>query len=114
MKYFTWDAEKNEKLREGAKMAKLDKAEKELLKSVERGEWKSVRRLETERKRYKKYAEMTLKKDCRINIRISAQDLEAIQKRAVEEGLPYQTLISSLLHKYASGRLVDREVATSR
>jgi len=90
-------------------MAKLDREERELLKSVERGGWKSVRRLEAERTRYQKYAEATFKKGRRINIRISAQDLEAIQKRALEEGLPYQTLISSLLHKYASGRLVEKE-----
>ena len=95
-------------------MAKLDRKEKELLESVERGEWKSVRGLETERGRYQKYAEATFKKSRRVNIRISAKDLEAIQKRALEEGLLYQTLISSLLHKYASGRLVEKESATSR
>ena len=93
-------------------MAKLDQEEKELLKSVERGEWKSVRRPQADRGRYRKYAEATFKKGRRINIRISAQDLDAIQKRAVEEGLPYQTLISSLLHKYASGRLVEKEGLT--
>jgi predicted DNA binding CopG/RHH family protein len=43
-----------------------------------------------------------------VNIRISAKDLEALQKRALEEGLPYQTLIASLLHKYVAGRLVER------
>ena len=47
----------------------------------------------------------TLRKDRRVNIRLSSKDLEAIQKPALAEGLPYQTLISSLLHKYASGRL---------
>ena len=47
----------------------------------------------------------TFRKDRRLNIRISTKDLEAIQKRALEEGLPYQTLIASLLHRYASGRL---------
>ncbi len=95
-------------------MAKLDRKEKEFLESVERGEWKSVRRLKAERGRYQKYAEATFKKGRRINIRISAKDLEAIQKRAFEEGLPYQTLISSLLHKYVSGRLVEKESLTSR
>ena len=49
----------------------------------------------------------TFRKDRRLNIRLSSKDLEAIQKRALAEGLPYQTLISSLLHKYASGRLKD-------
>ncbi len=95
-------------------MAKLDRKEKELLESFERGEWKSVRRLESERGRYQTYAESTFKKNRRVNIRISEKDLEAIQKRALEEGIPYQTLISSLLHKYASGRLIDKESLTSR
>ena len=86
-------------------MAKLDAKEKELLDSVERGEWRSVRGLKGERRRYGRYAAATFRKDRRVNIRISTKDLEAIQKRALEEGLPYQTLISSLLHKYVAGRL---------
>jgi predicted DNA binding CopG/RHH family protein len=93
-------------------MAKLDKKEKELLESVEKGEWKTVARIKSERNRYRKYAEATFKKDRRINIRISSKDLIAIQKRALEEGIPYQTLISSLLHKYASGRLAEKESLT--
>jgi predicted DNA binding CopG/RHH family protein len=44
----------------------------------------------------------------RVNIRIARRDLEGIQKRALAEGIPYQTLIASVLHKYVSGRLVDR------
>ena len=94
-------------------MAKLDRKEKELLESFERGEWKSIRKLESERGRYQTYAESTFKKNRRVNIRISEKDLEAIQKRALEEGIPYQTLISSLLHKYVSGRLIDKESLTS-
>lgn len=86
-------------------MAKLDAKEKELLDSVERGKWRSVRGLKGERRRYGRYAAATFRKDRRINIRISTKDLETIQKRALEEGLPYQTLISSLLHKYVAGRL---------
>jgi predicted DNA binding CopG/RHH family protein len=84
---------------------KLDADEKELLESVERGEWRSARGAKRQRGRYSRYARATFRKDRRLNIRISTKDLEAIQKRALEEGLPYQTLISSLLHKYASGRL---------
>ncbi len=95
-------------------MAKLDRKEKELLESFERGEWKSVRRLESERGRYQTFAESTFKKNRRVNIRISEKDLEAIQKRALEEGIPYQTLISSLLHKYVSGRLIDKGSLTRR
>ena len=57
--------------------------------------------------RYSRYAKATFRKDRRLNIRLSSKDLEAIQKRALAEGLPYQTLIASLLHKYASGRLKE-------
>ncbi|MBK5295194.1 MAG: antitoxin [Acidobacteriia bacterium] len=84
---------------------KLDRKEKEIADSVERGEWRSIPELKEERKRYDGYAAATFRKDKRVNIRISSKDLEAIQKRAMEEGLPYQTLISSLLHKFVSGRL---------
>jgi len=89
-------------------MSKLSRKEKELLESTERGKWKAVRRVRSEAKRYQEYAEATFRKDRRVNIRISRKDLEAIQKRALEEGIPYQTLISSLLHKYVSGRLVEK------
>ena len=84
---------------------RLDPKEKELADSVERGEWRSIRGQKRERKRYSGYAAATFRKDRRVNIRISNKDLEAIQKRALEEGIPYQTLISSLLHKYVSRRL---------
>jgi len=85
---------------------KIDAREKELLESVERGEWKSVGGGKHERTRYTRYAKATFRKD-RLNIRLSSKDLEAIQKRALAEGLPYQTLIASLLHKYATGRLKE-------
>ena len=84
---------------------KADAKEQHILESVERGEWRSVRGLKRERTRYARSAMATFRKDRRVNIRISGKDLDAIRKRALEEGLPYQTLISSLLHKYASGRL---------
>jgi predicted DNA binding CopG/RHH family protein len=87
---------------------KLDAEEKELLTSYEADEWESVGDLEKAGQTYSQYAEATFKKDRRVNIRISNKDLEAIQKRALEEGLPYQTLIASVLHKFVSGRLVDR------
>ena len=86
-------------------MTRLDAEEKKILASVERGEWRSVKGGKRERGRYTAYAKATFRKDRRLNIRISSKDLEAIQKRALEEGLPYQTLVSSILHKYASGRL---------
>lgn len=86
---------------------KLDADEKELLESVEGGEWKSAGGGKRERARYSRYAKATFRKDRRLNIRLSTKDLEAIQKRALAEGLPYQTLIASLLHKYAAGRLKE-------
>ena len=82
---------------------KVDADENGLLESVERGEWKSVRSGKRKRTRYSRYARATFRRDRRLNIRLSSKDPEAIQKRALAEGLLYQTLISSLLHKYASG-----------
>src|SRR5437660_4890567 len=78
---------------------KIDADEKDLLESVERGEWKSAKGGKRERSRYTRYAKATFRKDRRLNIRLSSKDLEAIQKRALAEGLPYQTLISSLLQQ---------------
>jgi predicted DNA binding CopG/RHH family protein len=86
---------------------KLDVDEQELLESVDRGEWKSTGGRKRERARYVRNAKATFRKDRRLNIRLSSKDLEAIQKRALAEGLPYQTLIASLLHKYAAGRLKE-------
>jgi predicted DNA binding CopG/RHH family protein len=86
----------------------LDQEEQELLASFEAGEWQSVSDASSEIERYQQYARATLKKDRRVNIRLSVSDLEAIQRRAAEEGLPYQTLMASVLHKYAAGRLVER------
>ena len=69
----------------------------------------SVPNKESEIRRYASYAKAALKKDKRINIRISEKDLESIQNMAIEEGIPYQTLISSLIHKFASGRIGERK-----
>ncbi len=91
-------------------MTKLDQEESELLRTAEADEWKSVRGKKNEVSRYALYAKATFRKDRRINIRISTKDLEALQKRALEEGIPYQTLVSSVLHKYVSGRLAERSV----
>ena len=89
-------------------MAKLDKEEKDLLDSFERDEWKPVTDIEVESDNYREYARKSFKKDIRVNIRLSKRDLEAIQKRAIEEGIPYQTLMGSILHKYADGRLKEK------
>ena len=87
---------------------KLTKEEKDILKSVERGEWRRIPDFEKEAKRYQESARATLRKDKRVNIRMTERDLVRIQKKALEEGLPYQTLISSILHKYISGRFVEK------
>jgi len=61
-----------------------------------------------EAKRYEQYARATFRQDKRVNIRISERDLVKIQKKALEEGLPYQTLMSSILHKFVGGWLVEK------
>ena len=62
-------------------------------------------------KKYTSYARSASKKDKRINIRLAGNDLEHLQKIAVQEGLPYQTLVASLIHKYVTGRLVEKRGA---
>ena len=88
---------------------KLDEEEKDLLSSFEKGEWKKTGNMDEEIKHHVEYAKATHRKDKRINIRISEKDLELIKRKALGEGIPYQTLISGLIHKYTSGRLVDKE-----
>ncbi|MCD4846927.1 MAG: antitoxin [Candidatus Aegiribacteria sp.] len=90
------------------KKLKLEEEEKEILESFERDEWEPVADLEKEVKKHQVYARNTLKKDKRINIRISSKDLEELQLVAVEDGIPYQTLISSILHRFLSGRLIEK------
>jgi len=87
---------------------KLDREETELLHSYETEEWTSTDDLEADAQIYQEYARATFRKDRRVNIRISSKDLEGIQKRALEEGIPYQTLIASIIHKYVAERLVER------
>lgn len=86
-------------------MHKLSTEEKELMDSVERGDWKRVSNFEKEKKNAILAARATLRKDKRVNIRISQNDLDYLQKKAYEEGIPYQTLMSSVLHRFAHGRL---------
>ncbi|MBI5642641.1 MAG: antitoxin [Deltaproteobacteria bacterium] len=90
------------------KKAKLSRDERDILKSFEQGEWKSVKDLDAEKKKAIEVARATFRKDRRVNIRISTKDLEDIRKKAVEEGIPYQTLIASVLHKYVAGRLKEK------
>jgi predicted DNA binding CopG/RHH family protein len=87
------------------KKAKLDREEKELLESFERGEWSSIRGRQAEVSRLGAAARATLRKNRRINIRLLDRDVIGLQAKAAEEGMPYQTLISSVLHKYLAGSL---------
>jgi len=86
---------------------KLSKEEKEILESYEKDEWVSVSS-PSEIAKYKAAAKSTFKKDKRVNIRISEMDLELLREKALIEGLPYQTLMSSVLHKYVTGRLKEK------
>ncbi len=90
------------------KQFNLSDEEVELLDSLESNEWNSVENLKDEMSFHQTIARNTLKKDKRVNLRMSSKDLEDIKTYAVEEGLPYQTLMSSVLHKFITGRLVDR------
>ena len=85
---------------------KLDKEEKKLLKAMEAGEFESIL-TKQRRAELVAAAKNTVRKDKRINIRISNRDLKAVQLKASEEGIPYQTLVSSIIHKYISGSLKD-------
>ena len=86
-------------------MAKPNKEEKEILNAYENGKLKSIRGKSAELKKHQTYAEATFRKDKRVNIRISSRDLNLLQRRALSEGIPYQTLIASVLHKYVDGQL---------
>ena len=88
------------------KKSKLLKEERDMLRSVENGGYVSEL-TEQRRAELAQFASDTFKKDRRINIRISNRDLLAVQSKASQEGIPYQTLVSSIIHKYVSGSLRD-------
>ena len=85
----------------------IDKEEKELIESIENGEWVRSKDEENEKKIAREAAERTIRKNKRMNIRISERDLRNLKVRALEEGIPYQTLVSMILHKYLSGKLKE-------
>jgi predicted DNA binding CopG/RHH family protein len=89
-------------------MSKPDPDETEILQAYELGQLTSVG-TSAELNRLKAAARATAIKDRRVNIRLSAGDLQDIQVKALEEGMPYQTLIASVLHKYVTGRLAERK-----
>ncbi len=88
-------------------MKKLDAFEKGILVDYEKGAFKSTAPSKAELTKFKAAATATFRKEKRVNIRLSTPDLMDIQARALEEGMPYQTLIASVLHKFVSGRFVE-------
>jgi len=87
---------------------KLTQDELEMLASYEKDEWQSVKNIKEQKEQYRTYARAAFRKGKRVNIRISEKDLLDLQRRALRDGIPYQTLISSVLHKYVSGALVEK------
>ncbi|MCF6262727.1 MAG: hypothetical protein L3J24_03975 [Xanthomonadales bacterium] len=86
-------------------MKKFDQEESEILAAIESGKVKRVKDASDIQKRHQNYAAAMFKKDARINIRLPSKDLRGLQKKALAEGIPYQTLVASILHKYVDGRL---------
>lgn len=82
----------------------LDKDELELSQSLDHEEWVSDL-TENDKKQYEEFARSSLNKQKRINIRMTERDLKRIQAKAIEEGLPYQSLISMLIHKFNEGKV---------
>jgi predicted DNA binding CopG/RHH family protein len=87
----------------------LDDEEKDILESFDHDEWVPVENKKQELKKLQLCARNTLTKDKRINIQMSSKDLDQVQTIAAQEGIPYQTLISSIVHKYVSGYLVEKK-----
>ena len=88
--------------------------DEEILASFERGEWEPARDQKRTMKKLQASAAASLLKNRRVNIRLSARDLEGLQAKAAEEGVPYQTLMASVLHKFVSGRLIESGKTTVR
>ncbi len=86
----------------------ISQEEKDLMESIEREEWKPVKNVNREKDKAIEAARNTLKKDKRINLRLTQKDYQQIQIKAIEEGLPYQSLIASIVHKYLNGKLTSR------
>ncbi len=89
-------------------MNKLNFEENEILEAFDKGLLKKSKNIKKQIAKHRAVAEATFKKDARINIRLSSRDLHSLQARALKEGMPYQTLVSSILHKYVDGQLIDK------
>ena len=88
-------------------MSRLDKEEREIMEAFDAGELQRSPDAAQRKARHQEYAEAMFRKDARINIRLSSRDLRALPKKALAEGIPYQTLVASILHKYVEGRLSE-------
>ena len=86
----------------------LDPYEKEILEYFEKGQWQPVPNNSEQMRQLREAAKNSFKKDSRVNIRLSQRDVAAVKTKALEEGLPYQTLLSSVIHKFVTGRLIER------
>jgi predicted DNA binding CopG/RHH family protein len=92
-------------------MKKMSREERQVLAAYESGVLRSTITSDGALRRYQEYARATLSKQERVNIRLSTQTLAGIRARAAEEGMPYQTLMATVLHKYTTGRLVEKRTA---
>ena len=114
MKKVNWNNAKNDWLKKERGVSfevvkqYYDAEEKELIESIEKGEWKSVKNLEKEKKRYSKIFKASSAKSEQITIKITPKDLRDIKIQAEIEGLNYKALISSILHKYLTGKLIEK------
>ena len=88
----------------------LDNEEQKFIESLEKDAWRSANDLESWKTFLSKTAANTVLKDQRMNIRITKNDLDRIKIKAMEEGLPYQTLIASIIHKYVTGKLTEKQL----
>jgi len=86
----------------------IDNEEEKLINSLENDGWKPAEDIESWKTLLSRTAKNTLAKDQRMNIRITKNDLDGIKLKAVEEGIPYQTLVASIIHKYVTGKLCER------
>ena len=88
---------------------KLSKEEKGILDAYDKGGMKTSKPSGKEKAKIKSMAEKTFRKDRRVTIRLYDHDLKGIQKKAMEKGMPYQTLISAMIHQYVEGDLVENK-----
>ena len=89
---------------------KLNKEEKDILEAYDKGKMKTSSPSKKDKEKIKSMAESTFRKDRRVTIRLYDHDLKGIQKKAMEKGMPYQTLISSMIHQYVEGDLIDSKI----